>query len=561
MPDAADLSVSPDGDSARWQALSENSNGIVSVHGLDARFRHVSAGITAILGYRPDEFIGRHPLDDIHPDDRDRHQRRLRGLASSREPVHTLVRVRRKDASWAWIESVICPIFDTDGACLEFLGVSREISPDREATSAGSGGLTDSVTGLPNREAFHRRLSQLDGPLSFVLIDLDDLSAINDDLGRPIGDQVLAELATRLLDVVPDTMLARVSGAPFVLLLTGAAASRPRSQATATRMLAALAEPIEVGGRPLRVSACIGIADRFDLGEAAEQTDGFVVDDLYARAEVALHDAQLGGRGRIRLWHPTIARDLSRRRHADQTLRHGLADDGITVHYQPIVRVSDGAAVASEALVRFVGQDAELGAGPVLDAAASAGLGVAVDRRVLQLVQADLRRFSVRRPEGDLRMHVNVGADTLVDEGWRRDLAGIPSAQPGSPRLVVEVTEQSLLAVGSAGARVLQDIRSAGHLVALDDFGAGFTSLAMLATVPADLVKIDRSLVTGVADDPRRRAVLRGMLALAGELGLRVIAEGVETEEERQILVDLGCEEAQGFLFGRAVRPARSGAT
>jgi diguanylate cyclase (GGDEF)-like protein/PAS domain S-box-containing protein len=526
-----------------WRQLVGAATGAVSIHGPDGSYRHVSDGIVAMLGYTADELVGTSPLDHMHPDDLTTYQRRTHGLAAGHDPIRLLVRRRRRDGSWAWTESTVHPVRDGE-AIVEYVVISLDISPDRHVDSADPG-MLDGMTGLPNRSAFDHRLRHLESPVSVLLLEVDGLDDLSDTLGHESGDHALYLLAQVLATVVPHTLLARTGGNEFVVVLTGPAAIRHRSQSTAAALLAALAEPLAIGNRAFRVGASVGIADWLEDGPQ------MVSADLYPRAKAALHSARALGRGRVVVWQPALATRAHQRMEAEQSLRRAMVEGGISVQYQPIVRINDRSVVAVEALVRLTGQDPALGAGPLLDAARDAGLLVEIDRIVLRTVLRDLPVLQ-QVPGPRLRVHVNVGVETLTHAGWVNDLAALSYAgQQNGPQLVIEVTEEGLLAAGSRGAEVLEIIRAAGHLIGLDDFGAGFTSLAMLASVPADILKLDRSLVTGAPADPRQRAVLAGALALARALGLAVVAEGVETEDEHQELVALGCDEGQGWLYGR----------
>lgn len=406
---------------------------------------------------------------------------------------------------------------------------------------------SDDLTGLPDRDALERHLAAADGPASLLVIDIDHFATVTDSVGRAAADRLLAEVATRVRASAPTTALvARTGSNVFSVVTSGEHAGRDSSCGLVENLLAVLREPFDVGGRSLRISASVGVALPLAGG------DDLLVDDLHRRADLALAAVKAGARGHYAVWEPRLSLQSAQRLEAQQQVRAALAQaDGLTIHYQPIVDVVSRRLTAMECLVRRTSQDPAAGADGLLAAAADTGLLAALDRRVVELAQRDLPRLRDEPHMSDIRVHVNVSADGLDDVEWLSALGLRPTDGGPSASLCVEVTEHTLVATGSSGARNLERLRDAGHLVALDDFGAGYTSLATLASLPADLLKLDRSLLFDVDVDRRRRAVLAGALTLARDLGLRVVAEGVETEAQHAVLVDLGCDEAQGWLHGR----------
>ncbi len=413
----------------------------------------------------------------------------------------------------------------------------------------------DSVTGLPGRDALERHLADVELPVSLVVLDVDHFATVNATLGHASGDDLLRQIAGRLLTHRPDgSFLARTGGNTYALAVHGSDAGRASTAALAERLLACLRDPFELDQRTLRVSASAGVALPLEM----DADSVLVVDDLHRRADLALAEAKETARGHYDVWEPQLSLRNALKLDAQQLLRVALAGpSGLTMHYQPFVDVRTRRITGVEALVRVAGPQVDGGATTLVAAATDTGLLAALDGRVLDLVREDVPLL-LDWPDTDaLRIHVNVSAAGLVDPSWLARLGinrGVVESD-GSPRLCIEVTEHALVETGSAGSRHLDELREAGHLVVLDDFGAGFTSLATLASLPADIVKLDRSLLFDVDCDRRRRAVLSGAITLAHDLGLRVVAEGVEREEQHAVLIELGCDEAQGWLHSEAVRP------
>jgi diguanylate cyclase (GGDEF)-like protein len=392
-------------------------------------------------------------------------------------------------------------------------------------------------------------------PVSLVVLDVDHFATVNATLGHASGDDLLRQIADRLLSHRPDgSFLARTGGNTYALAVHGEDAGRAPTAALAARLLGCLRDPFELDQRTLRVSASAGVALPLEM----DADSVLVVDDLHRRADLALAQAKETARGHYDVWEPQLSLRNALKLDAQQQLRLALAGpSGLTMHYQPFVDVRTRRVTGVEALVRGSGPEIASGAADIVAAAADTGLLAALDGRVLDLVRSDLPLLLGWPDTESMRVHVNVSAAGLIDPGWlcRLGIGQEVVVADDSARLCIEVTEHALVETGSAGSRHLVALREAGHLVVLDDFGAGFTSLATLASLPADIVKLDRSLLFDVDCDRRRRAVLSGAVTLAHDLGLRVVAEGVEREEQHAVLIELGCDEAQGWLHSEATRP------
>ena len=391
----------------------------------------------------------------------------------------------------------------------------------------------DALTGLANRRGFDEALQHLladlsrnGDRLSAALLDLDHFKAVNDTLGHEAGDALLCQVADAWGRALPSrALLARHGGDEFALLLPGLAG--PAALELVRRLCA------EHPG----VRMSVGVAEH-RVGDSAAQ--------LMRRADQALYTAKDAGRGRCELAGVDSDWDLAR------DLTAAVAAGTIAVYFQPIVELCSGDVVGVEALARWT--HPELGAVPPLDFIAVAeqhGLIGALGEHVLRSACAQLT--ALRRQSGrTLRLGVNVSGLQLLDPGYPARLAAVLE-ETGWPaeELVLEVTESLLEADSAVAVATLHAVRALGVRVALDDFGTGYSSFARLDTLPVDVLKVDSSFTATITSSARRAQMLRSIVGLAGALGLDVVAEGVETAEQDELLRGVGCTFAQGWLHGR----------
>ncbi|MGA9748497.1 MAG: EAL domain-containing protein [Nocardioides sp.] len=406
----------------------------------------------------------------------------------------------------------------------------------------------DDLTDLPNRRTFHEELSTalLDRPptraCALLIVDVDNFKGVNETLGHLDGDRVLRELADRIGGCLRDgDSLARMSADEFGLIVEGADAGLATE--AAERVTLAVQPPFLVGGRTLEVTVSIGIA--------VFPADGQEAGELLQRADLAMYEAKAGRTGMSRYRPEPHQAKLARRESVDR-LRRAIEDDEIVLHYQPVVSLMTGEITGFEALCRW--QNPGLGLvppGSFLPLAESGGL---MRLLTLNVLAQSVRQAARWREEGHrLTVAVNLSVTNLVDVAFPDQLAMLLEAEglPGSA-VELELTEDLFMADPDRARGVIRDLRRLGVQLMVDDYGAGYSSLGYLRDLHEIAgLKIDRSFVTHLVDDPRASAIVESTLTLAGSLGLRVIAEGVETPAVRDRLAGLGCEYAQGFLFAR----------
>lgn len=404
--------------------------------------------------------------------------------------------------------------------------------------------MHDPLTALPNRallvQRAERALHELDGKLTALLfIDLDHFKEVNDAMGHPVGDELLKQIGLRLADIVgPNDFPARLGGDEFAVLSQGLADVREGLE-LAARIANELAGPVTLQGLALHVGASIGVA--------LSPQHAHEVDVLLQRADVALYQAKARGPGSVVLYDEAFDHNSIERLTLMEQLRSGLETE-LVLHYQPKCRLTDGAIVGVEALVRW--QHPNFGLLPparFLTAAENTGLMLPMTRQVLRQAMEQWRQWHL--DELELSVSVNVSARDLIGElvtevATLLDLYEMP---PSS--LLLEVTESAVIWDTVAASGVIGELRSMGVGISIDDFGTGHSSLAYIKDLSPTEVKIDQSFIRAAPNSSRDTALVRAAVELGRSLGLQVVAEGVETPEILQILADAECDLAQGFLI------------
>ena len=415
----------------------------------------------------------------------------------------------------------------------------------------------DGLTGLANRAYFREFARRTMGyarryghTLAVLTINLDHFDRVNENLGHATGDQLLQSVAKRLRACVRGSdIVARFGGDDFAVVLTSLS-SREDAALVARKILETIARPHEVAGGEIYVTPSIGVA--------VFPEDGETPDGLLRSADVALHRVKDNGRGQYQFYAAEMrgAGGAFERMQLEVMLREAIDRNQFSLYYQPQVDVGKRALVGAEALIRWHHPErGMISPADFIPLAESSGLIEPIGEWVLRAACAQKRAWE-RAGLGDFPIAVNVSRRQLRVPGIEETLAEILRETGLDPRhLELEITENALIEDVQSTLHVLRRVRELGVGVAIDDFGTGYSSLAVLGQFPATALKIDQAFVRDIARDPARAAITRAVLAVAAELRLSVTAEGVETREERDFLVELGCARMQGYLFGRPVAP------
>ena len=410
--------------------------------------------------------------------------------------------------------------------------------------------LHDSLTGLANQSLFRdrvehsiERLDRGEGHVAVLFLDLDNFKDVNDSLGHSAGDRLLVEVAQRLERCLRSRdSAARLGGDEFAILLEDLHDDREAVQ-VADRILSAFREPFALDGTNVSTSVSIGIASGA-LGMASDQ--------LLRNADLAMYAAKRTGKARYESYRADMHATAVRRLHADADLRRGVEREEIVPYYQPIVDLVSGEVVALEALARWMHPThGVLSADAFISLAEEIGLIDDIGYTILDRACADLSRWSdagIAPP--DLRISVNLAPRQLEGEGlYGTVVAALATNRLDPSRLIVEITEGALMRDTESAISTLRRLRDLGIQVAVDDFGTGYSSLSYLQRFPIDILKIDKSFTDQIDPGSGHSALPEAIVALAGALGLVAIAEGVESEWQRLRLLELGCDQAQGYRF------------
>jgi len=432
----------------------------------------------------------------------------------------------------------------------------------------------DALTGLPNRLLFQDRIAQQVAAAArnekiagVLFVDLDDFKVVNDTKGHGVGDELLVAAAARLTSLVRESdTAARLGGDEFALLV-GDAEGPAAVEVAAERIVGAFAEPFALTTGLVTTTVTVGVATTQD------STD---TDELLRHADLALYAAKAAGKRQWRRYQPVLSSGLIRRREIQEALEEALTKSTFTLVYQPIVALDTGELAGFEALIRWPHpQWGMMQPGQFITLAEDTGQIIAIGSWVLNRATADVMRL--RQAAASLNGHasarrrnmyisVNVSARQFADAGFADTVRQVLAASSLESRaLMLELTETALLHRDDRLHADLAELKGIGVKLAIDDFGTGYNSLSYLRDLPIDVVKMDRSFVEGIAESDQRLAVAEGIVQIARTLNLEVVAEGIETEEQRDLLQSMGCHYGQGYLLampmpvGQAEDLVRSG--
>jgi diguanylate cyclase (GGDEF)-like protein/PAS domain S-box-containing protein len=531
-----------------------------------ATHRHLAANDAAIelYGYSREEFLAMTIIDLQPPEDREGSLKRLEHVVPGM-PFRGRARHVLKDGRVIHVE--------ISGRHQEFNGSPAFIALAQDVTERTAleeelrhQALYDSLTHLANRTLFRDRVEHAlvssareISPVAVLLLDLDRFKVINDTLGHGAGDQVLVSVADRLQSVVrPGDTPAHIGGDEFAVLLPATTAAR--ATAVAERILDALRAPFDAAGAEVFTTASIGLAVCAGL-------DGYLgeegtVDGLLGRADVAMYAAKSGGRGRLQVYEPAMHRAALHRMEIGGELRRAVEREEFFVEYQPVVGLDDGMVTGVEALLRWRHPERGLIApADFVTAAEETGLIVPIGAWVLEAACRQAQSWHAGRPAArPLYVSVNVSSRQLCEPGFAMMVLGTLSETRLDPRqLILEVTESALVDDMRGVREQLEQLRECGVRIAMDDFGAGYSSLGYLRGLPLDIVKIDRMFVAGLGTSGADRALTLAIVRLLGTIEAHIVAEGIETPEQLAYVRALGVEAGQGFYFSGPVDAVAAG--
>ena len=542
----------------RLEAVVRHASDALLVLGSGDRVSYATPSARELFGDDPTGWRSADLIDHLHPDERDTaHRSVLEGLVHAQgQPVRFQTRLLDRDDVERYVEVVAVDLTqdpDVGGVVLTFHDNTDRIELERRLRHLA---FHDPLTGLCNRELLQDRLVQALGraardrrPVAVLVCDLDDFKDINDTYGHATGDALLTVMAERLSGAARATdTVARLGGDEFAILCEGIHGHRDAIE-VARRVLAAVDAPVLIDGLELRAGVSIGVA--VDDGQRSGQ-------ELLRDADIALYEAKSDGKQRWSVHRRTMTERAHARLQLATDLARAVELEEIEVAYQPIVSLSDERIVGIESLARW--EHPELGwvsPADFIPLAEETGQINRLGDIVLRSALGALRTWLDIEPELDLRLGVNVSGRQMRDPDlpvrvacWLQEFSIDPQ------RLVLELTESVMIDEADEAIEIMEQLRRLGVRFAVDDFGTGYSSLAYLRRLPVDIVKTDRAFVRELGQDEASSDLVRAVIEMARSLHLDVVAEGVETVEQRDALLGMGCAFAQGFLFARPVAAA-----
>ena len=523
--------------------------------------QYISPQITGLFGITPEEWKASPDawLSAVHPDDRERTRAAFTEATETGKEFHVEYRVLSPDGAVRWVVDRTEILPRVAGQRTLTQGMIFDITDRKRAEQELSHRAShDPLTGLPNRDQFRAALDEAitsaqtqEGSVAVMYVDLDDFKLVNDGFGHEVGDELLAAVAQRLSRATRATdVVGRDGGDEFLVLLPnlprGHEEATRAAEMAATRVRDALVAPVSAGSVEIHVSTSIGVS-LFPFDAADTQT-------LLKHADAAMYDAKAAGRDARRFYEPG-ARDSEERLALTGRLRQAIKQNELALHYQPIVELASGRMIGVEALARWIDSErGPIGPDEFIPLAERTGL-------IRPLTEWAIREASRQAAEWaaaghDSRVSVNIPPDTCQQIGAGSIAVMIRAEGCDPSRITLEMTESATMAPRPGLEQEMAILTAHGMSLAIDDFGTGHSSLGRLGDFPAGTLKIDRSFVRGLPDGRAARTLVKAIMYLAQGFDLRVVAEGIETEAQRDFVLEAGCDYAQGYLFSPPVTAA-----
>ncbi|MBW3564120.1 MAG: EAL domain-containing protein [Acidobacteria bacterium] len=535
----------------RYRLMTQYSTDMISRLTPDWLFMYASPAAESLLGYAVEDLVGTPLPSIIHQDDRESFLTAAQRVLQERDGGTVSYRVRHQHGGFVWIESTIKPVLSEEtGSIVEIVTVSRDVSERRRAQEEVEyQAYHDPLTALPNRMLFLDRLSvalnhakRNQTLVAVMFLDLDNFKFINDTLGHSVGDALLKEVAARLSSSVRlDDTVSRMGGDEFTLLTDIPVEDDART--IARKILDAVAEPFLIDSHELFITTSIGIALYPEDGEDS--------DTLLKNADSAMYRAKALGRNNYQLCSDSNGASAEERLTLEHYLRGAVERDELEVYYQPQVDLVSNRIIGMEALVRWNHPEKGLiQPNDFIPLAEETRLIFTVGEWVLRQACTQLKKWQ-NAGHRDLRVAVNLSVRQFQHRGLVGRVRNILEETGLEPRfLELEITESTAMKNAEWTQRMLADLRGMGVTLTMDDFGTGYSSLNYLKRFALDVIKIDRDFIVEMLDSEGDAAIVSAIVTMCRGLGLQVIAEGVETEEQKIALRDRGCELMQGYLFG-----------
>jgi diguanylate cyclase (GGDEF)-like protein/PAS domain S-box-containing protein len=554
-----------------FQLISENAADMIALVDRNGNRLYNSPAYSKILGYSQED-LRTSATEQIHPDDRIRVLEAAEKARRTGRGERLEYRIRHRDGTWRVLESTASAILGAKGENQGLVIVNRDITDRKRAEEMLAHNVFhDGLTNLPNRTLFLERLGRAvtlskrhtNLKLAVVFIDIDGFKVFNDSLGHGAGDALLLQISQRLSaslrradtisrpqfgssgDAAADSTLARPGGDEFAVLVEEL---RDPSDAVrvAERMQEKLAAPFEIADQQIVITASIGIA----FGGAESSAE-----DLLRDAEIAMYRAKHTGKARCEVFDSAMHAGALRRLQLETDMRKALELGEFQVYYQPVVSLASGLIVGFEALSRWTRAEGMVMPNDFIPVANETGMILTINRELLLLAGRQLRSWQEQYPaETPLKLSVNVSPKQFAQSDLASQIGeGIRQSGIDPQCVDLEITETIAMADAERSGIVLSQLKALGVHIDIDDFGTGYSSLSRLQRFPVDTLKIDRAFVSSMDSDQDTHEIVRVIIDLAHNLGLKVVAEGIENQEQLELLRKLGCELGQGYLFSKPV--------
>jgi PAS domain S-box-containing protein len=553
-----------------FQLITENAADMIAVVDPTGQRLYNSPAYEKVLGYSSEELNSGSSLDQIHEADRDRLIEAAAKARTTGRGQRLEYRMRHKDGSWRILESTASPIQNHNGK-EQLVIVNRDITERKRAEEMlAHNAVHDGLTELPNRVLFSDRLQHAlmrarrhsDYKFAVLFIDIDEFKIVNDSLGHSAGDELLVQISKRLSANFRDSDtlarsgeaeseisradLARLGGDEFTVLLEDVFNPSDAIR-VAHRIQTKLAAPFDIQGKTIVISASTGVACSSPVYEGAEE--------LLRDAEIAMYRAKASGKARCEVFDPAMHAMALQRLTLESDLRRGLEQGELVVYYQPIVSLADGKIIGFEALSRWRRGDRLVPPAEFIPIADETGLILSMNRILFLEACQQLRKWQIQyQCSPPLTMSVNISPRQFAEPELAREIEGLLQQVGIAPATMsLEIMETVAMGDADRAWSLLSQLKELGIQLSIDDFGTGYSSLSRLPRLPIDCLKIDRAFISEMRANNENHEIVRLITNLAHTLGLKVVAEGTETEAQILDLKRLGCDMAQGYLYSRPV--------
>jgi diguanylate cyclase (GGDEF)-like protein/PAS domain S-box-containing protein len=552
-----------------FQLITENAADMIAVVDGEGHRLYNSPAYQKVLGYSNEELSSGSSIDQVHPSDRERVLRAAQRARVTGKGQTLEYRMRDKQGAWHDLESTASPVPNAGGKVDRLVIVNRDVTERKRAEEMlAHNALHDSLTGLPNRNLFLDRLQHAltrarrhaDYKIAVLFVDVDEFKVVNDSLGHAAGNELISQMSQRLSGSFRETDtlarpasveaevllnphgLARMGGDEFTVLIEDVGSPSDAIR-VAQRIQKKLAIPFEISGQKLVIATSVGVA--------LSDNSYIQAADLMRDAEIAMYRAKQGGKARCEVFDPGMHSSAVRRLKLETDLRLGMERGELLVYYQPIVSLASGLIVGFEALSRWQRPDGMVSPAEFIPVADETGLILPINRSLLLEACQQLRSWQTEFPcDPPLTMSVNITPRQFALPDLAKEIGVIlETTGVAASTLHLEIMETIAMGNADRALDVLSELKGLGVCLSIDDFGIGYSSLSRLPKFPVDALKIDRVFISNMHHDRGSFEIVRLIIMLAHSVGLKVVAEGTETEEQIWELKQLGCEMAQGYLY------------